>query len=546
MANILASLLLFYAIFILGAPHGVVHWFVHILAMLLSLVFLYKFSRYYLFWFILVLCFLTASEPRYSVEYFFLFTGFMSWGFSDWWLNLDPRKKKNILLSIFATLFLMGFLSVGFTEKGALEMWFPIFLALYFDPVKSKSLYTVSGILILFSNKVSTLLAFLAHLINRFRNLLFVLITFVVFSVGIFYIEGAQLFFERSINSRAYIWLSSIKGFIASPFYGHGFNTFILDYPPFKIVGNAWATLADQQIAHAHSLFFNTLFELGVIGVILLSLFFYLVYSRARKAFIPLLVLGFFDIPLTLFGQFLLASLILAPFLTKRREGENETMLKLLSKAPKTLSIPLIILTYVLCLYSYVPSAVGHYFYDLEDYDNAIKWDKENSLYYFVRGTQNLSKDLKQSLYDLKTATELSPGVGYFYGFHAAAQLASEKNNWAQFSINKAIRLSGNNPYWTFLKAFAFLWNENKFVKFFNLAIDARPEILNEVRNPNAHSGLYIGSDEYDVRVLAFYRKGPKLYLPLPYIENCPEDPRKLRKRLINARYIKKNSKKQL
>ena len=75
------------------------------------------------------------------------------------------------------------------------------------------------------------------------------------------------------------------------------------------------------------------------------------------------------------------------------------------------------------------------------------------------------------------------------------------------------------------------------FHRHFKTAIKSYPEIIDQARNPNAHANIYIGSDSSDVRVMSFFRRGSKLFLPLPYIKNCPREAEVLRQKLLKEHY---------
>ena len=459
--------------------------------------------------------------------------GFMAWGMSDWWLELKRRQRAIFLFTTFALLSLTGFLDIGFSEKGAYLTWLPVCLVLYLDLGRHKILYGVSGLLILFSNKTSTILAYLSILIQRFQRIVILLVVASLSILGLFFKGHVQSFFEASINSRAFIWLSSLKGLIASPIWGHGFKTFIIDYPEYKIVGKTWGTVANQQIAHGHSLLFNYLFELGIVGLILMTVFFYLVYKRARPAFIPLLVLSFLDIPISMFGEFLLAALILGPFFQNKQASEDSWVKMIITKVPQKSSFALATLAYVLVSYSFVPSAIGHFYYDTGDYTQAIKWDSKQPLYYLLRGIESLDSQLGSSLKDFKKAVELTPNIGYLHGYLAAARFTLHRTTPARESIDTALKLSGTNSYWHFIAALTKFKNEKAFNRHFNQAMKVHPEIIDQVRDSKLQSSVYIGSKSADVRVLSFFRKGPKMFMPRPYLPNCPTEGEDIRQLLL-------------
>lgn len=546
MVKALLFFLLFCAIFILGAPHGVVHWFIHALCLAFALPFLYKLSKYYLFWFMLLLCLFCASEPRFSIEYYLIAMGFVGWGLSDWWLNLKKRDRAIFFLTSFTLLLITNLTLIGFAERGAHLAWLPIFLGLYFEPSRNRIMYTISGIGLLFSNKVSTVIAFLSLLFNRFKTLAIAFVVLIAMFPVLLLKDGIASFIETSVNSRISIWQSSFQGFLASPIFGHGFKTFALDYPEYKIPGEEWGTHIAQQIAHGHSLFFHYIFELGLVGIILMCVLFYLLYKRAPKALLPFFIVSLLYVPLILFGEFLLASLLLAPFFQKKAEDEHRSIGLIFSQFPrKYLFIPAI-LVYVVALASFVPSAVGHYYYDQGKFTQAIKWDKQNALYFLARGINRMGEGNKDgSLHDFTKATILAPSVGYMHGYLAASALSYQSYEVAKRQIEEAIRLSGANPYWEFIAALANFKDKDTFHNYFWRATKTHPGIVKEVSDPEAEARMYIGGSKSDVRVLSFHRKGPKFYLPLPYVPDCPTKAWELRKQLLDEEKLKKKDKSQ-
>jgi tetratricopeptide (TPR) repeat protein len=459
--------------------------------------------------------------------------GFVSWGMSAWWINLGRNQRAICLLSIFATLSLAHFMGFGFAEKGVFLSWLPIFLVLYYNPASNKMIYGASGFLLLFSNKISALLSFLSIFVARYKKILIVIFSLGLIGLGVFCFEGEKLFFERSINSRVFIWLSCAKGFLASPIWGHGFKNFALDYPNYKIIGTSWATLASQQISHGHSLLFNYLFELGLVGIMILVLFFYLIYKRALLAFVPLLVLSLIDIPFSFFSEFLLGSLILAPFLLRKNPSEHKLASLLTAKLPQRFKLFAILVLYILALWSFIPSAVGHYYYDQKNYSKAIGWDNKHSLYYFMRGAVTMQANPLQAKSDYEEAIKLSPHIGYFYGYLSLIEIAMNNHQAANTAIQETMRLSGTTAYWNFIAALANFNDEEVYDTYFKKVVAAQPQIFEQACDPEGEASLTIGHSYGDVRIMSFFRGGPLLFLPLPYISECPKYKSQLRQRLI-------------
>ncbi len=504
-------LIVFFAIYILGSPQGLTIWWVHLLAAIFALLNLHKVSHYYLFWIYLLIAFTFASEPRFSTEYFILAAGFTAWSLSNWWQNISEEKRKNFLLIVFILLYAVGKLHCTFYEKGSLILWLPVFLSLYFitKNLKTNVIYSVSGLALLFGNKKTALLAFLASLTNYLKSKYIYIAGLLVIGVSFFFLESIQHFFHKSFISRLFIWYSILQGWLAKPFLGHGFGTFAIDFPPYRSHSGAFGAQTHQQISHGHGLFTHVLFEQGLLGLIIVLAIFYLIYKNAKQAFLPLLIISLFDAPLVCFNQYLLAALILVPFL-------NIKLPQMTSKWIKASQY----LAYLLALVIFIPSIVGHYYYDRGSIDDAIKWDSKNSLYHFMRGADLLNKDTVESEKSLERAIELSPNVSYFYGFLAAAKLANLKFTEAKEASAKALYMDGDDQYWYVLSAFSHYKDDKDiYKKHYAKALELNPEIDTLLRDPSFTATEFIGAKKADARVVSFYRKGPKVFLPLPYIE---------------------------
>ncbi len=518
-------LIVFFAIYVLGSPQGLAVWWVHLLAAIFALVNLHKVSYYYLFWIYLLIALLCASEPRFSLEYFLLAAGFIAWSLSNWWQNLSQEKRKNFLLIVFILLYIAEKLHCTFYERGSLLLWLPVFLSLYYPYViarrakpdvaislsntRSDLVYLISGLALLFSNKKTAILAFLASLANYLRSRYVYLAGLIVVGISFFFLERIQHFIHKSLISRLFIWCSTFQGWLAKPLLGHGFGTFAIDFPPYRSHNGVFGAQTHQQVSHGHGLFTHVLFEQGLLGLIIVLVIFYLVYKNARPAFLPLLIISLFDAPLVCFNQYLLAALILVTFL-------NIKLPQMLLPGIKVSKY----LAYIIALVIFIPSIVGHYYYDQGSIDKAIQWDSRNSLYHFMRGADLLNLDTQESEKSLEKAIELSPNVSYFYGFLAAAKLANLKFSEAQAAIAKALYMDGDDQYWYVLSAFSH-YNDDKdiFKQHYAKALELNPDIDTLLRDPSYTATEFIGAKKADARVVSFYRKGHKVFLPLPYIE---------------------------
>ncbi len=510
-------LILFLSVFYWGSPVGLADFWGHIGAVVISLSVLKKVSAYPIFWIIVFVSVLTAQESRFSLEYILFAITFFSVGLNTNWNNNEEKtslKRKKILLLIFLLIAAFNLFKLDFSERGGSLLWFPVFLVLYYPSLSySNSLiYLISGIALYLLNKFTTFVAF----ITSMRSKLVYLLSIFVFILYFIFKQKLNKFIMKSLEPRFYIWKSAWLGFLDKPLFGHGFGTFALDFPLYRTHAKVLGGRVDEQVAHGHSLLTHYGFELGLLGLVLLIVLFYLVYINAKKAILPLLIISLFDSTLVTFNQYLLAGLIIIPFI--KDFGKLKFLFyKYKTQYMKTISFIGIL---ILSLYVHVPSLVGHYYYSKSDLDNAIKWDNKNSLYYFTRGANSLNKDTSQSENDFIKAINLSSNVAFFHGFLGASQLANNKYSEAKRSLEKAMKLDGNDGYWCLLYSYANHDNKSLFEEYQKKALTRNPEIKELLSNSSVTSAQYIGgSKNGDSRLSGFYRTGEDIYFPLPVVE---------------------------
>ncbi len=400
---------------------------------------------------------------------------------------------------------------IGFSERGSLLLWLPAFLVLYYPKLdKSNYLtYAISALVLFFSNKRTTFLAFFTTL----RSKVFYLIGLLGLALSFVFKQKLKAFWLKSMLPRLFIWKSSFFAFFNKILFGHGLGTFALDFPIYRAHASVLGGRVDEQVVHGHSNFAHFGFELGLLGLFILAVFFYLIYLNAPRALLPVFVISIFDSSLFTVNQFLLASLIFAPFI--KDLGVFEKLFRTFSSKLKSL---MMLLGFVLVALVMAPSLIGHHFYIKKQYSKAIQWDKDNGLYYFMRGNKFLNKDPKKSEVDFKKATELCPSVSYFYGFLAASQLANGKRTEAELSIDKAIQYDGNDGYWYLIKAFVNYEDKDKFKELKKKALKRNPEIKVILKHPELSSAQLIGGRKRgDIRVSSFYRRGEKVFYPIAF-----------------------------
>ena len=512
----LEILILGLTIYFWGSPVGLASFLGHLGAALISISTLRTISKSYFFWLIIIITLLTSQEKRLSLEYLLLATTFFSIGMNKEWIGEQENKfekRKRILLIIFLFLIITNFFRIGLSERGSLLLWLPIFLIFYFEKlhIKNSLFYFTYGIGLFLSNKFTAFLAFVFSLRSKFAYLLS------IFAIAGYFIykQNIMKFFTKSFEPRLYVWKSALEGFLDKPIFGHGFGTFALDFPPYRTHAKVLGGRVSEMVAHGHSLFFHFAFELGIIGLLLVFVIFYLIWINKKECLIPLLIISLCDSPLVTFNQYALAGLILVPSIKNLGVFKN-LFIGFNNQIVKNVFF---VFAIFLSLYIYVPSLIGHFYYSKEKLDQAIFWDNQNPLYYFTRGALTLNIDTVKSESDFLKAIELCSDVPYFHGFLGATQLANKKIEESKKSLEKAIKLDGSNGYWCFLYALANHDDKQIYNKYLKKAFKRNPEIKKTISNPEVTSTQYIGSSKLgDPRLIGFYRTGPKLFFPLPVV----------------------------
>lgn len=544
------GLLAMTAIIVLGGCKAISYFWLHSLAVIFSLIFLSKISKYWAFWFLFTISLLFAQEPRFSIEYYLIAMGFMSWSLSNWWLSIDDNKRKNFFNICFTIIVITHYLELEAGEYGSLIMWLPIYLALYLpDPLKNRMTtigYSLSGLALGLSAKLASFVALIVVIWGRISTFDIINIKIPVglgksikcrmsrydpwlvaaLVAAIYWLNDWQSFKHKSIIARLNIWNSAWQAGLQRIFedqniFGYGFGNFVIDFSTLRIIKDSFGSRSDQFVSHGHSVLVHYFFELGLAGILLFIAFAVLIFIKARRAFLPLMFICLVDSVFNSFSQILLGSLLFAPLLIQDIDHPILSKLtkQVFAKIPESKFSKLIPITALLIsLAVQIPSLIGHYYFERQDYDSAIKWDKSNSLYYMMRGFKYLNQDTKLSEQDFTKAIELTPNVGFFYGYLAAAQLANNKLSEAKANIQTAIKYSGENAYWHLIAAFINHDNKKLYTKHMQTAFKQMPELQEVLSNPDIEPTLYIGGKSNDLKVIGFYRKGENLILPLPYI----------------------------
>lgn len=536
-----------------AAASGLASFLGHLTLVIASLFAIKKLSQFYLFWFLVLVTFF-AIETRLSLEYLLFASSMFALGSLDFWQKLSKTKRSIVLCLAFICLAAADLSKHVFYERGSLLLWLPAFLALYFPVLDKKdkafdkknlAVNSIAAIFIFLGNKKATLLAFLARQLENILSFLkaqkkiyryFSLLGLVVFSGLLFFLSFSlqgtlHNFWTKSILARLNIWHAAFDGFLARPIFGHGFGNFAIDFPVYRIHGSSFGAKIAEHIAHGHSMIAHFIFEQGIVGVFLLALIFMAVWRYARAAFLPLVLIALNDSSLVFFNQYLLAGLILLPHMSENfAKSKSDTFLDFsLKQVPSKFKFLAMSAAYLLAFVLFGSSLTGHYFYDLKQIDKAIKYDPYHSLYPFVRGANALNKDPVLAEKDLTRAVKLSPNVSYYYGFLAAANLVNARDLSAQSNdpkislakkhIEKALKYDGGDAYWFMLASFINYQQPKKAAKYKEKALRRNPEIAELLTNPYYSASEFIGKKGADVRVSSFYRRGPRVYLPLAYIE---------------------------
>lgn len=518
----LAALL---GIILLGGCSAIAHWQIHIATALFSIIFLPKISKYYIFWILVIISFFFAQEPRFSIEDLILTGGFIAWGLSDWWLAKTQKQRKIFLLICFLIIIINHYIEFEFSEHGSLLLWVPIFLGLYFPkPFESNFNTIVHGFFsstLLFSAKSSALLAYISFFLQKIFSKSKAIAIGILSSalIVIFLFNESSNFLEKSLFARIFIWQSCLEASVKKFFLGYGFGNFAIDFSTLRNINENWGSRADQFVFHGHSVLCHYFFELGIVGVLLLIAFLVLVYQRAKIIFVPLVFIFLIDASLVSLSQFLIASLILAPFLIENSKELPTPLMKFIfgTFSDKNLSRIAVIAALSISLIVQIPSIIGHYYFDHKDYERAIKWDNQNSLYFLMRGFDSLNKDTVQSEADFRNAIRLSPNISFYYGYLAAAELANGKTKKAKKSIDIAIKYSGENAYWHLLAALINQNDKELYRQHMKEAFQQMPNLDEILKDPRIKPNLYVGGKTGDIKVIGFYRKGTDLTIPVPY-----------------------------
>lgn len=523
MAQILIGLFI-----LLSSPILFSFWWGHLLTVIYAAFHIHKLAKYPLFWILLLSCIFFSSEPRFSIEYFLIASGLFSVSLSDPWKSFKIGKKEIFFAILFTLFFALDIFKIRFFEKGSFLLLLPFTLSFLFplaklhlkNPRANKKklmLYGLSSVAILLSNKRVTLLAFITSLKQAFSKKILFLLAIIILASSFLIKDNLARHYQKSVEPRLYIWASASKGFLNKPIFGHGFGTFAIDFPPYRHHADTVGGKNTEYVNHGHGQVFHTLFENGLLGILSLSFLAFFIYKQSKLAFYTFLVTMLFDVPLKSFGQFLLFGLILNT-LNFRVTGRFEVLfLKKFSSAriKKTSEILLILI----CAVVFGISSIAHFYFDKGDIDQAIKIDRYNSLYHFERGAFLINQDIEQSEIDLGNAIKISPDIGYMQAFYSAALLGNGKTEKAKAYIDKALLQMGDDAY---LHALAsFIHHDDKKLSDMHMekALLLNPDIEELLKDSSMTADEFIAARHSNPRIMSFYRRGKKLFLPLPYVE---------------------------
>jgi hypothetical protein len=510
--------LLILFLFLLLTPAIFSLYWAHALVAVFCLFNIKTFARYYLFWFLFIVVLLFSSQARLSLEHFLIISSIFAFTRN---INLEAKQKKITLAIIFFVFFAMDFFNINLAEQGSVFMFLPVFLALEFPlqrfNLQSKSykkffVYLISFFGALFSNKRTTLLAFLASLQNLFSRKLLIIFSFLILVVSFVVSDNVKSFYKKSIAPRVLIWQASIEGALHKPLYGHGLGTFTIDFPPYrKLNHKTHGAKSAQHIVHGHNQFVHCFFELGLLGLFLCLYLLKMIYKFSPNVFWTFLVICSFDTSLASYSQILFFALLFSDL------KYDAWIFKEIhsAKIKKILTVSLILLS----TYLFASSCLGHYFFDQTQFSKAIKVDPLHPLYHFSRGAKHINKNISESNQDLKKAVELAPSIGYFHAFYAATLLGTEQIEQAKYHIATAIEQLGDDAYLYVLSSVINQDDLQKSTEHLQMAIDLKPEIQEMLFDPSVSADEYLGVSANNPRLMSFYRYGKKTFLPLPVIE---------------------------
>lgn len=519
--RVVIYLLPFFLVFLVS-PIVLSFWWAHALISIFVLWNISKLSKYYLFWFLFFTVVLFSTETRLSLEYFLIASSLIAFSISDAWQSVSRKNKSLILILIFFGFFIVDYINYGWVEKGSAIMLLPVFLATYFplsklnfkitqNSMNKASIYMTSFLVILFSNKRTTLLGYLASLKNLFSRKVLVFFSLLILGLSFLVKDNLTNFYRKSIEPRTLIWQAAAKGFQDKPIFGHGFGTFTLDFPPYRMQNpGVIGAQETEYVVHGHSQIFHSLFEMGILGAFIFIALLVLIFKYANNAFLPFLVISLFNVSFQSFTQIFLLALIFNPF------ENNEKIFAKIEKGKfrKVLQIVLVVFASIVMLMS----SLAHYFFDQNQVSKAIRIDSLHPLYHFSRGARKINQDIEKSQRDLKRAVELAPGVGYMRGFYAATLLGTGNLEEAKLHIEKSLKQMGKDPYLLILSSFINRDNKKLAENQYNEALKLNPDLEFLLKDSSYSADEFIGVRSSNPRIMSFYRMGRKIYLPLPYV----------------------------
>ncbi len=168
-----------------------------------------------------------------------------------------------------------------------------------------------------------------------------------------------------SAVGRGLIWQVSADMFLKNPASGVGFGNFASQYNYYQAdyfarVGNPVQKIAASQIQHAYNWYLETIAELGVFGLIVFSLFWWLILKKVYKIFVPrntrntqkntkidclnlgmagsvlyFMIMSFFQFPQKIIPTFLIFNVALAWIVNANLEENSKTQIINNKKIPK-------------------------------------------------------------------------------------------------------------------------------------------------------------------------------------------------------------------
>jgi O-antigen ligase len=520
-------LLSFSLILFFSSNYFMSYWWAHAVICILATLFIKRISKYYITWILIINASLFSNQTRFSTEFLLIALGLSAWALSDQYLKTTKNQKIILSMTLITISVIFTLLGKSLNEKYSLLAWLPILVSFYF-PVKEKLFQnnnfiatSIAVALTSLSSKKSILLGYFAQYISTLRSiksrLALAACAIAIFLFSFVFQDDLKNFYGKSIHPRIIIWQASINGFLHKPIGGNGFGIYSMEINSYRKFVYKIGGKLNKHLDHAHNNFLHVAFEQGLIGIGLFLLLLVFLLIHHNPCFWTLITLSIFDANLVYSSQYLLASMIFLPSILDKEPLLDKKFFVLPFKY-QNFAYQIILF---LCLINFGFSVIGHYHYDNKNYDMAIKFDSEHSLYQFFLGVERYKKNkLAEAIVGFEKSIKLSKNHGFQQGFLAVSYyMLGEKEKAAKW-ISEGLRLSGNEAQWKYVAHLLYLDIDPSFSKKIKAEALSQDPILSYYDKGLMPPKLsFIGGyqDSY-FWIKSYQRRGEKVFLPTPQI----------------------------